>query len=218
MKISEVADRSGIPASTLRYYERLGLLSPDRGGNGYRHFDEAHIERLGFIDAAKQLGLELPEIRRLLELADTGTCTGIKAALLPLLAGQIAEVEHQLETLDRLRGHLHEAQEHVTACPDSPEPCRSECAFWVLAKTAASRDESEDRNHRWRSLLAAATVTRDADTTRLTIPADRAAEVLTLLQTELATRPAASIALALDGGTCTVTIRGELLDALALAT
>ena len=66
MKISEVAERSGVPASTLRYYERLGMLAARRNPNGYRHFDEDHLERLEFIASAKRLGLELPEIRDLL--------------------------------------------------------------------------------------------------------------------------------------------------------
>lgn len=142
MKISEVAARSGIPASTLRYYERLGILAPDRSANGYRHFNENHLARLEFIDAAKQLGLELPEIRRLLEVADFGTCTAVKVTLQPLLAEQIAAIEHQLETLTRLSQQLRVAQEHVDACPDSSERCRSECAFRALARTRTHRTDS----------------------------------------------------------------------------
>lgn len=138
MKISEVAERSGVPASTLRYYERLGILAARRSPNGYRDFDEGHLERLDFIASAKRLGLELPEIRRLLELADTGTCTGVKAALQPLLAEQIAAVERQLRLLTELQ-QLSAAQAHVDACPDSDVPCRSECAFRAFAGTAAER-------------------------------------------------------------------------------
>lgn len=139
MKISEVAERSGVPASTLRYYERLGLLAAERSANGYRYFDEGHLERLEFIDAAKRLGLELPEIRGLLELADAGTCTGAKVMLQPLLAEQIAAVEQQLRMLTELRGQLCEAQEHVDACPDSDERCRSECALKAFTGTTAER-------------------------------------------------------------------------------
>ena len=129
MKISEVSERTGVPASTQRYYERLGILQAARSPNGYRDFDAGHLERLDFIAAAKRLGLELPEIRRLLELADDGTCTGVKAALQPLLAEQIAAVERQLRVLSQLQAQLREARDHVDGCPDSDEPCRSECAF-----------------------------------------------------------------------------------------
>lgn len=116
MKISEVAERSGVPVSTLRYDERLGILAAGRSPNGYRDFDEGHLERLDFIASAKRLALELPEIRQLLELADTGTCTGVKAALQPLLAEQIAAVERQLRLLTELQGQLCEARVHVDAC------------------------------------------------------------------------------------------------------
>ncbi|QDQ97174.1 MerR family transcriptional regulator [Tomitella fengzijianii] len=138
MKISEVAERSGVPASTLRYYERLGILAAHRSPNGYRDFDNDHLERLDFIASAKRLGLELPEIRRLLDLADDGTCTGVKAALQPLLAEQVAAVEQQLSILVRLQEQLHSAQVHVDGCPDSDDPCRSECAFKVFAGTVAT--------------------------------------------------------------------------------
>lgn len=121
MRISEVAERTGVPTSTLRYYERLGILTAHRSPNGYRNFDVGHLERLDFIASAKRLGLELPEIRRLLDLADTGTCTGVKAKLQPLLAEQIAAVEQQLRVLVDLQAQLHEARAHVDACPDSDE-------------------------------------------------------------------------------------------------
>ena len=133
MKISEVYERSGVPASTLRYYERLGILAAHRSPNGYRDFNEGHLERLDFIASAKRLGLELPEIRGLLELADTGTCTSVKATLQPLLAEQIAAVEQQLRVLADLQAQLHEARAHVDACPNSDERCRSECAFKAFA-------------------------------------------------------------------------------------
>lgn len=135
MKISEVEARSGVPASTLRYYESLGLLAPRRSDNGYRAFTESDIQRLDLIGSAKQLGLELPEILDLLVLADAGTCTGVKASLQPVLTGRLEEVDRQIAALSRLRDHLVSARDHVVSCPDSDEPCRSECAFKVLART-----------------------------------------------------------------------------------
>ena len=138
MKISEVAERTGVPASTLRYYERLGVLTASRSANGYRDFDDGHLERLEFIASAKRLGLELPEIRRLLDLADTGTCTRVKQTLQPLLAVQIAAVEERLRMLATLREQLESARCHVDACPDSDERCRSECAFRAFAGTTSS--------------------------------------------------------------------------------
>lgn len=129
MRISEVSERTGVPASTLRYYERLGVLAADRHANGYRDFGEEHLERLEFIGSAKRLGLELPEIRELLDLADSGTCTNVKATLQPLLAAQISALEQQIRAMSEMRRQLLEARGHVDTCPDSDEQCRSECAF-----------------------------------------------------------------------------------------
>lgn len=57
MRISQLAKRSGVPASTLRFYETLGLLAAQRTDSGYRIYDEATVERLAFIRAAKRVGL-----------------------------------------------------------------------------------------------------------------------------------------------------------------
>ena len=75
-------------------------------------------------------------------IADTGTCTGVKAALQPLLAEQIAAVERQLRILAGLQDQLCAAQAHVDACPDSDEQCRSECAFRAFAGTATRLDQA----------------------------------------------------------------------------
>ncbi|MGW0039391.1 MerR family transcriptional regulator [Gordonia sp. NPDC003376] len=133
LTIADAAARSGIPATTLRFYESIGLLTPRRAHNGYRTFDSRDLERLGLITSAKSLGLELPEIKTLLTLADTGTCTDTRQSLKPLLRQQIADVEQRIAGLAELRDHLRGAYEHVADCPDSPEPCMSECAFRTCA-------------------------------------------------------------------------------------
>lgn len=53
----------------------------------------------------------------------------MRDTLQPLLTQQLKEVEKQLSRLARLRDYLDTARRHVSACPDSPKPCRSECAF-----------------------------------------------------------------------------------------
>ncbi len=59
-RIAEVAERSGFPAATLRYYERVGLLpEPSRTAAGYRDYDDRTLERLAFIARAKRLGCSL---------------------------------------------------------------------------------------------------------------------------------------------------------------
>jgi DNA-binding transcriptional MerR regulator len=73
MLIGEVAQRSGIPAKTLRYYEDIGLLDPpERTTSGYRRFDPDVLERLTFISSSQALGLTLGEIRSIIALRDDG--------------------------------------------------------------------------------------------------------------------------------------------------
>ena len=63
MSIGEVAARSGIAVSALRYYEAEGLVSCERTPGGARRFPRWVLRRLAFIRAAQNVGLTLPEIR-----------------------------------------------------------------------------------------------------------------------------------------------------------
>jgi len=63
LRVSELAERSGLAPSTVRFYERAGLLSPARrAANGYRVFDESALEELAFISRAKGIGMSLDDI------------------------------------------------------------------------------------------------------------------------------------------------------------
>ena len=66
MSIGQVAERSGLPASRVRYYEREGLISAARNDGGHRRFAPATLRRLAFIRAAQHVGLSLDEIREAL--------------------------------------------------------------------------------------------------------------------------------------------------------
>ena len=79
--ISQLADRTGIPATTLRFYETAGLLPAGRTPGGYRVYGEDAVERLGFIIAAKRLGLPLEQIAGLLHVWADGSCTQVRDSL-----------------------------------------------------------------------------------------------------------------------------------------
>lgn len=68
MNISEVAKKSGLPVKTIRYYEDIGLIAPDRGANGYRAFAQADLHKLAFIARARSLGFTIEDCRSLLKL------------------------------------------------------------------------------------------------------------------------------------------------------
>jgi MerR family transcriptional regulator, redox-sensitive transcriptional activator SoxR len=62
LTISEVARRSGVAASALRFYEERGLIKSERAGSGHRRFPRAVLRRVAFIVFAQRIGLTLDEI------------------------------------------------------------------------------------------------------------------------------------------------------------
>ena len=62
MTISEVAKRSGVAASALRFYEQRGLIQSEREGTGHRRFARPVLRRIAFIVFAQRIGLSLEEI------------------------------------------------------------------------------------------------------------------------------------------------------------
>jgi MerR family redox-sensitive transcriptional activator SoxR len=62
LTIAEVARRSGVAASALRFYEQRGLIASNRTGSGHRRFSRAVLRRIAFIVFAQRIGLSLEEI------------------------------------------------------------------------------------------------------------------------------------------------------------
>ncbi|MDT9001576.1 MerR family transcriptional regulator [Paucibacter sp. APW11] len=68
MKIGELAARTGLAASAIRFYEASGLLpAASRGPNGYRNYDDAALQRLLAIQLAQRLGFSLDKLRKVME-------------------------------------------------------------------------------------------------------------------------------------------------------
>ena len=68
MNIGQAAQRSGLPAKTIRYYEEIGLIAPARRDNDYRDYDERELHELSFIASARRLGFTIEQVRHLLAL------------------------------------------------------------------------------------------------------------------------------------------------------
>src|SRR6185369_5798272 len=63
LTIGEVADRTGVSVSALRFYEAEGMVAPTRSAGGQRRFTRDVLRRVGFIRVAQRVGLTLDEIR-----------------------------------------------------------------------------------------------------------------------------------------------------------
>jgi DNA-binding transcriptional MerR regulator len=125
-QISELAEQSGVPATTLRYYEQAGLLTPARSPNGYRRYTDDALDRLTLIRAGQHLGLPLAQIRALLTVRDGGVCADVRARLRPLLAARIATARERAAGLADSITHLEQALTATAPLP-RPGPCTSDC-------------------------------------------------------------------------------------------
>ena len=121
LTIGEVARRAGVATSTIRYYERVGLLpEPDRLG-GQRRYDADVLGKLGFIGVAQSAGFKLREIKELIEGVD-GT-NGLGEQMRSLSSQKLDEVEALLERTKAMKGWLEVAKECGCATP-------AECALF----------------------------------------------------------------------------------------
>ena len=75
MKIGEIANKTNLPASTLRYYEKKGLLKVDRDKNGRRYYKESDIQWIKFIRRLKETGMLIKDIQHYSELRYVGSIT-----------------------------------------------------------------------------------------------------------------------------------------------
>lgn len=116
LTMGRLAKRVEVNPETLRYYEREGLLSPQkRLSSGYRIFSEASVDRVQFIKRAQSLGFSLREIKELLSLRLERT--GKECARVKRLAGEkILEVDRKIEALVKMRDILNQLEKH---CPGS---------------------------------------------------------------------------------------------------
>lgn len=105
MTIGQLAGRVGVGASTLRYYEQLGLLTPTmRTAAGYRVYGQNALRRLAFIRRAQTLGFALEEIAELLALSDNPLASA--AEVKRLTREKIADIDARIQDLERMKQGL----------------------------------------------------------------------------------------------------------------
>jgi MerR family redox-sensitive transcriptional activator SoxR len=105
LTIGELAARSGLAASALRYYEELGLISSARTAGGQRRYHRAMLRRLAFVRAAQRVGLSLDEAgRALAHLPDDRAPTATQWA--PVARTWQQRIDAQIAELQLLRRKL----------------------------------------------------------------------------------------------------------------
>jgi MerR family mercuric resistance operon transcriptional regulator len=120
MTIGQLARAADVPISTIRFYERRGLLKPDaRTRSNYRAYSARTAERLKFIRAAQATGFSLKDIREMLGLtySDDPPCAEVAA----LIEHRLADVKQRLRELKRIDRTLSVALK--SCCKGEPDWC-----------------------------------------------------------------------------------------------
>ncbi|MFG1465810.1 helix-turn-helix domain-containing protein [Xanthobacter sp. DSM 24535] len=105
LAIGELGRLTNTKVETIRYYERIGLLSaPARTSGNYRAYGAEHLNRLSFIRRSRDLGFSLDQVRALLDLADERErpCEAVDA----IARKHLAEVDRKIADLRALRREL----------------------------------------------------------------------------------------------------------------
>lgn len=117
MNISDVARATDLPAKTIRYYEEIGLIQPNRSANGYRSFDGQDVHRLRFLARARALGFSIEDCRSLLALwADRGRAS---ADVRQIAKAHLKEIEDKIAALAAMQATLTDL---VEACAGNDRP------------------------------------------------------------------------------------------------
>ena len=101
LSIGMLSKQSRVNVETIRYYERIGLLAAaPRSTGGYRMYSSDHVGRLRFVRRARDLGLSIDEVRRLLGLADqkSKSCSKVR----DLAAHHLADIRARIADLKRM--------------------------------------------------------------------------------------------------------------------
>ncbi len=214
MRIAQLAERCNVATSTLRYYERRGLLPARRSPAGYRLYDGDSVERLRFISAAKRLGLGLTEITELLDVWRDGACVEVKATYRHHLAERYAKARARSFELDDFASTLRRTLTHLDTLPDRSGPCDGECAFLdgahdtssVVACSLNAHDQG-GRISRWRDLLRDGHRAEIPGGLRVELPTERAAQAAELAVAEQRCCPFFTFTLQLQDQTAHLEVR-----------
>ncbi|MCK6208302.1 Hg(II)-responsive transcriptional regulator [Bacillus infantis] len=112
--IGELAEKCSVNKESIRYYERMGILSePSRTGSGYRIYPKETVDRIRFIKRMQELGFSLSEIHKLLGVVDKDDDRCVQ--MYDFVVKKTNEVQIKIKDLKRIELMLLELKE---CCPD----------------------------------------------------------------------------------------------------
>ena len=131
VRISELAESAGVPTSTVRYYERVGLMALPAGPpSGYRDYGEDAARRLLFITRARRMGLSCEQITALLPVWAGTNCGAAQDRVVRLIEEKQAEIADRMAELQQFSAQLDDVRATLEA--ESPPPaCRADLTCCV---------------------------------------------------------------------------------------
>lgn len=136
MQVNELAKQTGIPAHVVRYYTKIGLLTPKRyPHNRYRDYATSDVYRVRFIRRVKWLGFTLRDVKTILHDADRGVSPCPEVSEIIKLRAR--ENRERLAELRRLQARVEEAVARWETLPDKPPDHENLCH---LIDTVAQAD------------------------------------------------------------------------------
>ena len=150
LTITEVARRSGVASSALRFYESRGLIASERTGSGHRRYPRAVLRRIAFVVFAQKIGLSLEEIAGELSKLPRNRVPE-RSDWAKLSAGWTQRVDERIAELQRLRAGLTQCigcgclslQQCQLANPgDTVGRAGPGPRFWIGRPRAAAKERS----------------------------------------------------------------------------
>ena len=130
MLIGDLADRAGLSAKAIRFYEQAGLLpQPPRTSSGYRDYPPDAVDRLAFIRHAQAAGFTLADIRGVLAIRDSGQAPCQHVGV--LIGEHLAQVERRIAELTRTKDVLKDLQR--LAAVTNPADCAESDICTILS-------------------------------------------------------------------------------------
>lgn len=126
MKIQELAEKTGLTAYTIRFYEKEGLLDSrhvQREENNYRNYSDEAIERLKFVKKLQGVGCSLAELKKILQENYANTLTHLH--VIEWIRQKMSEIERKKDDLDQILGTLNWMLEYRMALVNDPEKANS---------------------------------------------------------------------------------------------
>ncbi len=132
MNVGDAARRTGLPAKTIRYYEEIGLILPQRSANGYRDYSPEDVHRLAFLKRARNLGFPIEDCRQLMALYRDRSRAS--ADVHRIASSHVAAIEEKILELQSMRATLNKL---IHACHGDDRP---DCP--ILEEMAGSKADA----------------------------------------------------------------------------